>query len=496
MCGIAGMLGRPEDATIRRMLDAQRHRGPDGRKIWTVPDQVGFGHDRLAIIDVSGGDQPLWNEDGTLVAIVNGEIYNHKALRRELQQRHTFRTQSDSEVVLHLYEEEGPDFVRRLDGMFAIAIWGPDGLFLARDPLGIKPLYYGRDERGSLLFASEPKSLLAEVDRISELPPGTYWMPENSPVRYYDVPTPASQVADETTAITEIDHLLTKAISKRLMADVPLGVFLSGGLDSSLIAAIAAREYPGRLRSFSVGLEGSADVENARTMARFLNTDHHERILTPDEVIGAVPKVIELLESCDPALVRSAIPTYYVSELASRHVKVVLSGEGADELFAGYQYLRGLDSHELNTELKKITSELHNLNLQRVDRMTMAHGLEGRVPFLDLSMVRCAFRVDPALKWRADQGKWVLRKMAEKYLPPEIAWRTKEKFAIGTGIGQTLEQHAQTLFPGTTVPDGWTPESWWYWSVFGQQLYDRPDLIAGMGHSRSLNPEQRWLSKI
>ncbi|HWI66094.1 MAG TPA: asparagine synthetase B, partial [Symbiobacteriaceae bacterium] len=167
MCGIAGMHPHPKDAVLRRMLDRQKHRGPDGRKIWVVPGGVGLGHDRLAIIDVTGGAQPLWNETGTLAAVVNGEIYNHRQLRRELEARHTFRTQSDSEVVLHLYEEEGPEFVRRLDGMFAIAIWGAvPGLFLARDPLGIKPLYYGRDPDGNLLFASEMKALVPEVAEV------------------------------------------------------------------------------------------------------------------------------------------------------------------------------------------------------------------------------------------------------------------------------------------------------------------------------------------
>lgn len=496
MCGIAGMLGRPVESTIRRMLDAQRHRGPDGRKVWVVPGEIGLGHDRLAIIDVAGGAQPLTNEDGTVWAVVNGEIYNHQQLRRELQTGHTFRTRSDSEVVLHLFEEEGPDFVRRLDGMFAIAVWSPTaGLCLARDPLGIKPLYYGHDERGNLLFASEIKALLPLVSPIHELAPGTYWVPGAEPVQYYTVPRPSSDLADPNVCVAAVDRFLTAAVRKRLMADVPVGVFLSGGLDSSLIAALVAREKLGPLHSFCVGLEGSADVENARQVARFLKTEHHERVLTPDEVIAAVPAVIPMLESCDPALVRSAIPTYYVAELAARHVKVVLSGEGADELFAGYHYLREFDEAALNDELRMITGSLHNLNLQRVDRMTMAHGLEGRVPFLDVTLVELAFRMAPGLKWMAGQGKWVLRKAAERYLPPNIVWRKKEKFAIGTGIGPMLERHAAELFGPEAVPAGWTAEAWWYWTVFREQ-YDRPDVLGGMGRSRSLNPGQRWLAGV
>lgn len=495
MCGIAGMMGRPSEAIIRQMLDAQRHRGPDGRNVWVAPGEVGLGHDRLAIVDVAGGAQPLTNEDGTVWAVINGEIYNHEELRRELGSRHTFRTRSDSEVVLHLFEEEGPDFVRRLDGMFAIAIWSrATGLCLARDPLGIKPLYYGYDQ-GNLFFASEMKALLPWAPEIKELPPGTRWIPESEPITYYSVPHPSSDLADLSAAVDAVDHLLTAAVRKRLMSDVPLGVFLSGGLDSSLIAALVSRETSGPLHSFCVGLEGSADVENARQVAQFLGTVHHERILTPSEVVDRVPHVIRMLESCDPALVRSAIPTDFVAELAARHVKVVLSGEGADELFAGYHYLRELDDAALNEELRLITVSLHNLNLQRVDRMTMAHGLEGRVPFLDTGLVELAFRIAPLLKRHAGQGKWVLRKVAERYLPPDIVWRTKEKFAIGTGIGPALEYYAAELFDPITLLTGWTPEAWWYWTIFREQ-YDRPDLLRSMGHSRSLNPGQRWLTSV
>ncbi|HWI62560.1 MAG TPA: asparagine synthase-related protein, partial [Symbiobacteriaceae bacterium] len=376
------------------------------------------------------------------------------------------------------------------------AIWGAvPGLFLARDPLGIKPLYYGRDPDGNLLFASEMKALVPEVAEVSELPPGSYWQLGRAPVTYYQVPEPVSGVTDETAAVTVVNHLLTEAVRKRLMADVPLGLFLSGGLDSSLIAAIAVKLSPGRFHSFCVGLADSADVQNARTVARFLGTEHHELVLSPDEIIGAVPKIIPLLESCDPALVRSAIPTYFVSELAARYVKVALSGEGADELFAGYHYLREFDAQALGGELRRTTAELHNLNLQRVDRMTMAHGLEGRVPFLDLALVDAAFRLAPELKWQAGQGKWVLRRLAERYLPPEIAWRNKEKFAIGTGIGPLLERHAETLFAPGAVPRGWTPEAWWYWTVF-REHYNRSDVVNGMGRSRSLNPGQRWLAGL
>ncbi len=495
MCGIAGIFGRTDREAVARMLDAQSHRGPDGRQVWTATaDRVTLGHDRLAIVDLEGGAQPICNEDGSLWAIVNGEIYNHQWLRHSLAHRHHFRTDSDSEVVLHLFEEDGPGFVRRLDGMFALAIWGPKhGLFLARDPLGIKPLYYGHDRHGHLCFASEIKALLAAVDEIHELPPGTGWLYGQPQQRYYVVPWPTPTQASEEAAVDLVDAALTRAVRKRLMADVPLGVFLSGGLDSSLISAIVRRNVTGELHSFAVGLEGSADLVNARHVAEVIGTTHHERVLTPAEIVEAIPEVIDKLESCDPALVRSAIPTYFVSQMAAQSVKVVLSGEGADELFAGYHYLANF-AEDLPAELRQITCGLHNSNLQRVDRMTMAHGLEGRVPFLDVAMVDLAFQLHTSLKWHNGEGKWVLRKVAERYLPREIVWRAKEKFAIGTGIGPLLQRYAAETIE-SMEPGFHSPEEYLYWTHF-RERYGREDILQGMGRSRSLNPGQLWQSAL
>lgn len=498
MCGIAGVFGRSEEAAVVRMLDQQRRRGPDGRGVWVSPDgQVVLGHDRLSIIDVAGGAQPIANEDKTLWLVANGEIYNYKQLRAELEGRHTFRTNSDSEVILHLFEEMGTACVTKLDGMFAFALWGPEaGIFLARDPLGIKPLYYGFDSEGALWFASEIKALVGEIPEIQVLPPGAYLAHGNAPTRHYMVPWPESHITDPLGAIDELDETLTNAVVKRLMADVPLGVFLSGGLDSSLIAAIVRKHVTGPLHSFSVGLEGSKDLLNARVVAKAIGTIHHERILNPEEIISVLPSVIGHLESFDPALVRSAVPTYFVSEMAAQLVKVVLSGEGADELFAGYHYLTEFDGNdrELALELRHITCALHSSNLQRVDRMTMAHGLEGRVPFLDTSMLDLAFRMDNALKRREGEGKWVLRKVGERYLPAEICWRVKEKFAIGTGIGPLLEQYAESVVGDLQSPFR-SKEEWLYWSLF-QERYGRPDVISTMGRSRSLNPGQRWIASV
>lgn len=513
MCGIAGILGRPAPDRIVRMLDAQKHRGPDERRIWTSPCSIALGHDRLAIVDVEGGAQPISSEDGSLWLAMNGEIYNHAALRQELESRHTFKTRSDSEVVLHLFEEYGPECVKRLDGMFAIAIWGEGpGLFLARDPLGIKPLYWGEDADGNVLFASEIKALLDEVPAVQEFPNGHYWMGYGAPVPYDRIPQPIRAWADSPLddpligeVIDRLQHLLIAAVVKRQMADVPVGCFLSGGLDSSLIAAIMRRHTSGPLHTFSVGLDGSYDLLSARQVAADLGTVHHERVLGEAEVVSALPQVIDLLESCDPALVRSAIPTYFVAELASHHVKVVLSGEGADELFAGYHYLSAFecDPEALAAELYRITAGLHNTNLQRVDRMTMAHGLEARVPFLDRALLELAFQLPPGLLRRDGEGKWILRKLAERYLPPEVVWRTKEKFAIGTGIGPLLERTAHVSVSDEEMSGanglGGTmfhaKEECLYWTFF-RERYGRPDVLAGMGRSRSLNPGERWVSAL
>lgn len=506
MCGIAGIYGKADSATVAQMLDQQKSRGPDGRNIGTAHHGMTLGHDRLAIVDLEGGAQPLSNEDGSLWLAMNGEIYNHAELRSELEDRHTFKTRSDSEVVLHLFEEQGPDCIKKLDGMFAIALWSASaGLFLARDPLGIKPLYWGKDFDGNTLFASEIKALVNEVPVVNEFPNGHYWHAGMHMVRYDAVPRPAVQLSGVDQAIEALDETLTRAVVKRLMADVPVGCFLSGGLDSSLIAAIMRQHVGGEMHTFSVGMEGSQDLINARRVAADLGTTHHERVLTEREVITSLPQVIDSLESCDPALVRSAIPTYFVSEMAARWVKVVLSGEGADELFAGYHYLTEFDPDwvALSAELHQITSGLHNSNLQRADRMTMVHGLEGRVPFLDRALLDLAFRMDPGLKRRAGEGKWILRKVAERYLSPAIVWRKKEKFAIGTGIGPLLQSYAagaileeqmaeERSLSGEPFRD---KEEYLYWTLF-KERYGRDDVLGCMGRSRSLNPGERWVSTL
>jgi asparagine synthase (glutamine-hydrolysing) len=403
-------------------------------------------------MDPNNGSQPIYNETGSAVIIANGEIYNHGMLRQSLEPHHQFGSSSDSETILHLFEDQGPKAVKELDGMFAFAVAKDNELLLARDPIGIKPLYYGIRNQGkpdaTFYFASELKAMADCTVDVHEFPPGTYYHSQQGFVPYYTVP-------DDTPRDLPLDYLLKRlrqtleqAITKRLMSDVPLGAFLSGGLDSSIIAAIA-RQYMDELHTFSVGVEGSPDIEAARRVARHIGSIHHEYLYTPQEVVAKLPEIIYHLESFDQDLVRSAIPCYFCAQLASDYVKVILTGEGADELFAGYTYYKDIDdANALHRELRRSVTALHNINLQRVDRLTMCHGVEGRVPFLDTAMVELAQIIPPEWKLKKDRSgsyieKWILRKACEDLLPREIVWRDKEQFDEGSGTVDLLPQLIQ-----------------------------------------------------
>ena len=442
MCGIAGMVGDADASLLRRMLEALRHRGPDDLGVY-VDGGVAVGQTRLSIIDVAGGHQPIFDESRNRCLVANGEIYNYRKLAGGLVS-HSFRTRSDSEVVLHLYEDVGPDVARLLDGMFALAIWDGSNLYLARDAVGIKPLYYAERD-GTLFFASEVKALLLAVDTgIREFPNGTWYRTDLGFHRYAEWKTTVLEGQDMEATVQRLRNLLDAAVEKRLMSDVPLGTFCSGGLDSSLVTAIAARHL-GSLHTFSTGMEGAPDLENALRASDHIGTTHHIREFTEDEVLGQLPTVMWHLESFDAALVRSAVPTYFVSELAKGYVKVVLTGEGADELYAGYRYLKDLPSEALHPELVRITQGLHNLNLQRTDRMTMAHALEGRVPYLDWEHLCFALELPPEWKIRRDEGveKWLLRRAGSGQLPDSLLWREKQKFAEGTGSYDVIRREAE-----------------------------------------------------
>lgn len=484
MCGIVGIErhdAREGDAlrVVGARLDRLRHRGPDGAQLRRFGRCV-LGHARLAIVDPEGGDQPHVSRDGRHALVANGEIYNHEALRAALA-GHRFVSGSDTEAALHLLQESGEAGIARLDGMFALAHAGPDGLLLARDPLGIKPLYLARDARG-VSFASEMKALQDAPGTLEEVPPGASWTGARGARRYYDVPQPEPDLVDPEGAARALRAALERAVRKRLMSDVPLGAFLSGGLDSSLIAALAVRET-GALDTFTVGLEGSSDLLAARAVARHLGTRHHEHVIARAEVEDAMEGIVHALESFDRDLVRSASPTWFTARLAAERVKVVLTGEGADELFAGYRYVRRLRGGALARELRRSLAGMHNVNLQRVDRLTMAHGLEARVPFLDTAVVRLAQRIPPELKLRRVDGrlveKWILRRAVEDLLPAEVVWRTKAQFDEGTGTAALLEG----LAPGGGAGSarfGVTPrsaEEARYLAIFGD-VFERPERLA------------------
>ncbi|MDQ3304649.1 MAG: asparagine synthase B [Actinomycetota bacterium] len=435
------------------MMDALVHRGPDAAGTFMACDGAGgLGHRRLRIVDPDGGDQPLLAGDGSRALAANGEVYNAPALRRRLEHRHRFTTRSDSEVVLHLYAEEGTNAVHHLDGMYALAIADGDELFLARDPVGVKPLYTGQC-KGDLVFASEIKALPPGTTGVCEFPPGAAYSSVDGFSTFYTVPDP--EPVDEAPSVHagRIRRSLDDAVVKRLMSDVPLGAFLSGGLDSSAITALI-RPHVDALHTFTVGVEGSPDLEAARLMARLLGTIHHEHLLSAEEVAAHLPRIVYLLESFDQDLVRSAVPTYFTARLAAEHVKVVLTGEGADELFAGYRYHCDVDGDEgLRRELRRSVTAMHNTNLQRVDRMTMAHSLEARVPFLDPAMIELALGVPVPLK-RARRGqleKWILRTAVEDLLPTELAWRDKAQFDEGTGSVALLASVTEEMGGETDV---------------------------------------------
>ncbi len=448
MCGIAGIWGRNDQALVDEMTSLLVHRGPDASGKFTADASAGIlGHRRLSIMDPEGGDQPIRTACGARAIAANGEIYNFPNLARDLQGRHTFRTRSDSESVLHLFEDCGTEAVCQLEGMFAFAVADGRHLFMARDPLGIKPLYYGHDA-GALVFSSELKAIAGKAEGVTEFPAGTWYHTQYGFQTYYQVPDKQPREGSVDTHAKTLRMAIEHAVQKRLMSDVPLGAFLSGGLDSSIIVALA-RPHVDELHTFSVGTAGSPDLEAARLVSRHLDTIHHEYVLNEREIEQKLPEIIYHLESFDQDLVRSAIPCYFTSRLAADYVKVILTGEGADELFAGYTYYKDIgDSRVLQDELRRSVMSLHDINLQRVDRMTMAHSLEGRVPFLDVEMIEMAQTIPPGLKLLQRDGekpveKWILRKACEDLLPDEIVWRDKAQFDEGSGSVDLLSEVAR-----------------------------------------------------
>lgn len=455
MCGIVGQYGTPDPALGARMLDRLGHRGPDGSGTAQFAN-AWIGHHRLAIVDPTGGCQPILSEDRTMGLAANAEIYNHEALRRRLAS-HAMSTRSDNEVILHLLEQEHPTAIGLLDGMYAFCCAGDDFFVAARDPIGIKPLYWACDGR-RVVFASEIRAFDEGWRRhVKVFPPGHYWSAPAGLVRFATAgeAQPDGVHGDEEHpppgVLEELRCLLVAAVRSHMMCDVPIGVFLSGGLDSSLIAAIAARvaaQRGQRLKSFAIGLPGSADLAAARAVAAHVGTEHHEWVYTPAELVEALPRAIAALESFEPALVRGAVPNYLLAQNVARHVKVVLCGEGADELFAGYEYLGGFVSGvALHDELVSLVEGLHKLDLQRADRVTMAHGVEARPPFLQRDLV--SFALSLPGRWKLSSGgrieKDLLRRAFDGWLPAPLLWRRKAQFGDGSGASIPLREAARDL---------------------------------------------------
>ncbi|MGD9040958.1 MAG: asparagine synthase B [Desulfobacteraceae bacterium] len=501
MCGIAGSIGVRDVETVERMLDALPHRGPNDRGIHINGDAV-FGHTRLSIVDVAGGHQPILSNGGNTGIICNGEVYNFRKLREKFLSKYPFKTESDSEVILHLYDEKGPECVKHLDGMFAFALFDGDDFMMARDPIGIKPLYYGH-ENGNLYFTSELGAMtLAGLDEVHEFPAGHYYTPKEGFVEYYQVPEIEDHLLTDIEETCDlIRETFIEAVKKRLLADpeVHVGSFCSGGLDSSLVAAIAAEEIP-HLHTFVVGMEDedgdvSDDVKAARVAAEHIGSTHHELLFTEEEYNEALPVVIKKLESYDPSLVRCAVPCYFTCKLAADYVTVVLTGEGADELFTGYHYMKHYPFDKLNMEARRCIGNLHNINLQRADRMGMLFSLELRVPYLDVDMVDLSMKIPPELKIREHHGakieKWILRKAFEDthYLPDEILWRYKVQYTQGAGcesLGEKLAhqemsedefQQIKAENPKATIN---SREAAYYFKIF-RQFHPQDSILGSIG---------------
>jgi len=459
VCGIIGGYGGMDPETARRMMGRVAHRGPDDDGLVEVAGNL-LGHRRLSIVDVEGGKQPLVTPNGSLYLVGNGEVYNHEEIRVTLEDGE-LKTRSDNEVALRLVAERGPGALSELLGMYAFLIAGEDGTFIAaRDPVGIKPLYWARRE-GLVRFASEMRAFdEGWQPGVESFPPGHYWTPEEGLVRFaaavppeedlepIDGPSePGAPIPDGI--LQKVRDRLVRTVERQMMGDVPVGVFLSGGLDSSLVAAIAARWYEERserLKTFAVGLEDSPDLLAARTVAEYLDTEHHESVYTAEDAVRVLPEVVRVIESFDPSLVRSAVPNYILAEFTARHVKVVLTGEGADEIFAGYEYLEKFRTEEeLHAELVRTIEGLHDLNLQRADRVTMAHGLEARVPFLELDMISLGLSLPAGWKLAGEDQpeKRLLRLAFEGWLPDDFLWRKKAQFGDGSGAASVLQSRME-----------------------------------------------------
>ncbi len=471
MCGIVCAFDIKQDVEVLRpqlleMSKKIRHRGPDWSGIYSNENAI-LAHERLAIVDPVSGKQPLFSADKKLVLAANGEIYNHRDLRKQFEGVYDFQTESDCEIILALYQEKGTDFLDDLNGIFAFALYDveKDTHFIARDHMGIIPLYIGWDQNGTFYVASELKALEGVCTKIELFPPGHYLSSEDGEFKKWYVRdwVDYDAVKDNKTSIEEVRDALEAAVHRQLMSDVPYGVLLSGGLDSSVTSAIAKKYAEKRiesgdtkdawwpkLHSFSVGLEGSPDLKAAQKVADHIDTVHHEIKFTIQEGLDAIKDVIYNLETYDVTTIRASTPMYLMARvIKSMGVKMVLSGEGADEIFGGYLYFhKAPNAREFHEETVRKLSKLHMYDCLRANKSLAAWGIEGRVPFLDKEFMDVAMRINPQDKMINGERmeKWVIRKAFESYLPESVVWRQKEQFSDGVGYSwiDTLKEVVNT----------------------------------------------------
>ncbi len=502
MCGIVCAFDVKESTESLRpklleMSKKVRHRGPDWSGIF-ADDKAILAHERLAIVDPASGRQPLFSEDKNLVLAANGEIYNHRVLREQFNGRYNFSTESDCEVILALYKEKGVHFIDELNGIFSFAIYDAEkgSYFIARDHMGIIPLYMGWDKNGTFYVASELKALEGTCTKIELFPPGHYLESSDGELkRWYTRDwMEYDAIKENETSIAAIKEALEEAVHRQLMSDVPYGVLLSGGLDSSVTSAIAKKYAQKRvesgdtvdawwpqLHSFSVGLEGSPDLAAAQKVADHIGTVHHEIKFTIQEGLDAIKDVIYNLETYDITTIRASTPMYLMARvIKSMGIKMVLSGEGADELFGGYLYFHKAPSpKEFHEETVRKLSKLHMYDCLRANKSLAAWGIEGRVPFLDKEFIDVAMRINPKDKMINGERmeKWVVRKAFESMLPESVAWRQKEQFSDGVGYSwiDTLKElveeeisdeqlaNAKFRYPIQTPT---TKEEFYYRSIF------------------------------
>ena len=506
MCGIVCAFDLKENAEVLRpklleMSKKVRHRGPDWNGIYADEKAI-LAHERLAIVDPASGKQPLLSPDGKLILAANGEIYNHRELRKEFEGSYDFQTESDCEVILALYKKKGVSFLDEMNGIFGFAIYDAekDEYFIARDHMGIIPLYMGWDQNGTFYVASELKALEGTCSKIELFPPGHFLQSKSGELkRWYKRDwMEYDAVKENETSIAKIKDALEAAVRRQLMSDVPYGVLLSGGLDSSVTSAIAKKYAQKRiesddtkdawwpqLHSFSVGLEGSPDLAAAQKVADHIGTVHHEIKFTIQEGLDAIKDVVYNLETYDITTIRASTPMYLMARvIKSMGIKMVLSGEGADELFGGYLYFhKAPNAQEFHEETVRKLSKLHMYDCLRANKSLAAWGIEGRVPFLDKEFMDVAMSINPQDKMINGERmeKWVVRKAFEDMLPESVAWRQKEQFSDGVGYSwiDTLKEvvenavsdeqlaNAKFRFPIQTPT---SKEEFYYRSIFEEHF--------------------------